>query len=75
MSNTTATRTTTYPVYQNAKGNKYACGKADGEKNAAYQIKDGQIKGAFRVMSFIEMDFIGTITVEFYDGKTISKTF
>jgi len=67
--------TTTYPVYKNAKGNTYACGRPDGEKNAAYQIKDGQIKGAFRMLNFVDMDFIGTITVEFYDGKTVSSSF
>lgn len=72
---TTDKFSTTYPVYKNAKGNTYACGRADGEKNSAYQIKDGQIKGAFRVINFIDMDFIGTITVEWYNGKTISKTF
>ena len=67
--------TTTYPAYKNAKGNIYACGKADGEKNASRQIKNGQIWGALRMMSFIDMDFIGTITVEYYDGKTIATTF
>jgi len=74
MSNTNQF-TTTYPVYKNAKGNTYACGRADGEKNSAFQIKDGQIKGAGRTLNFIDMDFIGTITVKYYDGKTITKTF
>ena len=67
--------TSTYPVYKNAKGNTYACGKAEGDKNASYQIKNGKIYGAFRVMSFIDMDFIGTITVESYWGKTVSLDF
>ena len=40
---TTDKFSTTYPVYKNANGNTYACGRADGEKNSAYQIKDGQI--------------------------------
>ena len=66
--------TTTYPVYKNAKGNTYLCGKPDGDKNDSYQIKNGQIWGAGRMMSFIDMDFIGTITVEYYYGKTISST-
>jgi hypothetical protein len=67
--------TTTYPVYKNAKGNIYICGKADGDKNASYQIKDGKIWGAFRMMNFIDLDYIGTITVENYYGKTISTNF
>ena len=66
---------TTYPVYENAKGNAYLCGKADGEKNASYQIKNGKIYGAFRMMNFLEMDFIGTITVKYYYGETVSNTF
>jgi hypothetical protein len=70
---------TTYPVYENKNGNHYACGRSEEKKgkivNAAYQIKNGKIYGSFRVIDFIDMDFIGVITVEYYDGETISKTF
>jgi hypothetical protein len=67
--------TTTYPVYKNAKGNIYLCGKGRNGINDAYQIKNGKIWGPMRVMSFLDSDFIGTITVDYYYGKTISQTF
>jgi hypothetical protein len=67
--------TTTYPVYKNAKGNTYLCGKEHDGRNDSYQIKNGKIYGAFRMMNFIDMDFVGTITVEYYYGKTISQSF